>query len=123
MSHDPNFASDSDEFAAVRLRYDPVAKERSPTGEETIHILTPQTKVGEGPDEKVYGGENFGVVEQKVATVLGPMLGKGLIRVDAKVRRGMPNVRVFSSPSIYTYQLPPSAPHSAITPPALHAQG
>lgn len=102
MSQDPNCAPDSDEFAAVRLRYDPLAKERSPTAEETIHILTPQIRVGEGPDEKTYGGENFGVVEQKVATVLGPMLGKGLIRVDAKVRRGMPNVRPPTSrPAIY----------------------
>ncbi|KAF8578440.1 hypothetical protein K439DRAFT_1528852 [Ramaria rubella] len=67
MSQDPNFAHDSDEFAAIK---------------------------SEGPDEKVVGGDNFGVVEQKVATVLGPMLGKGLIRVDAKVRRGMPNLPI-----------------------------
>jgi SWI/SNF-related matrix-associated actin-dependent regulator of chromatin subfamily A3 len=93
-SLDPSSLSDSDDFASVRLRYDPIAKERSPTGDETIHILTPQTKYGEGADEKVYGGDNFGVVEQKVATVLGPMLGKGLIRVDAKIRRGVPNVSI-----------------------------
>ncbi|KAF8519105.1 SNF2 family N-terminal domain-containing protein [Hysterangium stoloniferum] len=85
---------DCDEFAAVRLRYDPLAKERSPTAEETIHISTPQTKTGEGADERSFGGDNFGVVEQKVASVLGPMLGKGLIRVDAKVRRGMPNLPI-----------------------------
>lgn len=92
MSQDHNNPSEPDDFAAVRLRYDPMAKERSPTGDETIHILTPQTKIGEGVDERVFGGDNFGVVEQKVATVLGPMLGKGLIRVDGKVRRGIPNV-------------------------------
>ena len=112
-SHDHSNLSESDDFASVRLRYDPIAKERSPTGDETIQILTPQTKFGEGADEKVYGGENFGVVEQKVATVLGPMLGKGLIRVDAKIRRGVPNVGVsivcvISMTYLFTFSSPSS---------------
>ena len=76
----------------MRLIYDQLAKERSPSAEETIHISTPVVKSGEGEMERSFGGENFGVVEQKVATVLGPMLGKGLVRVDAKIRRGAPNV-------------------------------
>ncbi len=46
------------------------------------------------PSGEIVQGENFGVVEQKAANVLGPMLGKGLIRVDAKVRRAVPNVCV-----------------------------
>ncbi|KIJ45051.1 hypothetical protein M422DRAFT_29907 [Sphaerobolus stellatus SS14] len=95
---DPTLPPDEQqgEFASVRLRYDQLAKERNPLAEETIHILTPQWKVGEGDNEKVCGGDNFGVVEQRVATVLGPMLGKGLIRVDAKIRRGAPNLPILS---------------------------
>ena len=76
-------------WATVRLQHDPIAKQRSPNSEETVHIKTPPTRTAAG---EILVGENFGVVEQKVATVLGPMLGKGLIRIDAKVRRGSPNV-------------------------------
>ena len=64
---------------------------------ETIHIRTPNMQ---GPSGEVVPGENFGVVEQKVATLLGPMLGKGLIRLDGKVRRGQPNVRKFKVPPL-----------------------
>ena len=123
MSTDPNMPSESDDFAPVRLRYDPLAKERSATGDETIHILTPQTKYGDGADEKLFGGDNFGVVEQRVATVLGPMLGKGLIRVDAKIRRGIPNVsidssRVFEHDTIYF-----SVAYPPVTSSLVHPQG
>lgn len=81
------------DWASVRLQHDPTAKQRNPKAEETIHIKTPPAKTVSG---EILPGENFGVVEQKVATVLGPMLGKGLIRIDAKVRRGVPNVRRIS---------------------------
>ena len=49
-------------------------------------------------------GDNFAVVEQKAATVLGPMLGKGLIRLDGRVRRGQPKVRIFDI-GTYTHKL------------------
>lgn len=81
------------EWATVRLQYDAALKQRNPNAEETIHIRTPSSRT---PSGEVVAGENFGVVEQKVATVLGPMLGRGLIRLDAKVRRGVPSV---SNPS------------------------
>lgn len=80
------------EWGPVKLHYDAMAKAKNPASQETIHILTPpMIKQGAAPGQ-VSPGENFGVVEQKVASVLGPMLGKGLIRIDAKVRRGVPNV-------------------------------
>ena len=41
---------------------------------------------------EVIGGETFGVVEDKAATALGPLLAKSLIRMDAMVRRGLSNV-------------------------------
>ena len=75
------------DWASVRLQYE--HNPQKPGGSETIHIKTPQ---GKGIKGEVIQGEIFGVVEQKVATSLGPMLGKGLIRLDAKVRRGQPNV-------------------------------
>ncbi|TDL28201.1 hypothetical protein BD410DRAFT_824903 [Rickenella mellea] len=81
----------STEWALVRLQYDATSKARNPSAEETIQIKTPQVKTLTG---EVQGGESFGVVEQKVATVLGPMLAKGLIRLDAKVRRGVPNLPI-----------------------------
>jgi SWI/SNF-related matrix-associated actin-dependent regulator of chromatin subfamily A3 len=74
------------EWIPVRLQH-----EHNPLkhDSETIHIQVPHTRT---PNGEIIAGEAFGVVEQKVATSLGPMLGKGLIRLDAKVRKGPPNV-------------------------------
>ncbi|KAI6162042.1 P-loop containing nucleoside triphosphate hydrolase protein [Pisolithus thermaeus] len=74
-----------DDWASVRLQYEH-NPQKAPTS-ETIHIKTPHIKgSSEAPQ-----GEVFGVVEQRVASHLGPMLGKGLIRLDAKVRRDQGN--------------------------------
>lgn len=71
------------DWAPVRLHYEHNATK--PSGStETINIRPPSMK---GPNGDIIPGETFAVVEQKVATVLGPMLGKGLIRLDAKIRR------------------------------------
>ncbi|KAJ7900166.1 SNF2 family N-terminal domain-containing protein [Mycena olivaceomarginata] len=78
-----------DEWAPVRLQYE--HNPSKPGGAETIHIKAPQ---GRAPNGDQFLGEAFGVVEQKVATALGPMLGKGLIRLDAKVRKGPPNLPI-----------------------------
>jgi SWI/SNF-related matrix-associated actin-dependent regulator of chromatin subfamily A3 len=75
------------EWAPVRLNYEHNPSKIS--GHDTIHIRTPTSK---GTLGETLGGETFGVVEQKIASILGPMLGKGLIRLDAKVRKGLPNV-------------------------------
>ncbi|KAJ7786133.1 SNF2 family DNA-dependent ATPase [Mycena metata] len=79
----------SEEWAAVRLQYE--HNPNKPGGAETIHIKAPQ---GRAPTGEQFLGEAFGVVEQKVATALGPMLGKGLIRLDAKVKKGQPNLPI-----------------------------
>ncbi|KAJ7092552.1 SNF2 family N-terminal domain-containing protein [Mycena epipterygia] len=79
----------NDEWAPVRLQYE--HNPNKPGGAETIHIKAPQ---GRAPNGDQFLGEAFGVVEQKVATALGPMLGKGLIRLDAKVRKGPPNLPI-----------------------------
>ncbi|KAJ6627095.1 SNF2 family N-terminal domain-containing protein [Mycena sp. CBHHK59/15] len=78
-----------EEWAPVRLQYEHSLNK--PGGAETIHIKAPQ---GRAPNGDQFLGEAFGVVEQKVATALGPMLGKGLIRLDAKVRKGPPNLPI-----------------------------
>ena len=75
------------EWAPVRLNYEYNPSKTS--GQDTIHIRTPTSRGSLGES---LGGETFGVVEQKVASTVGPMLGKGLIRLEAKVRKGMPNV-------------------------------
>ncbi|TFK36877.1 SNF2 family DNA-dependent ATPase [Crucibulum laeve] len=79
----------SEEWAPVRLQYE--HNPNKPGGSETIHIKTPN---GRTPNGDAVIGDAFGVVEQKVATSLGPMLGKGLIRLDAKVRKGPPNLPI-----------------------------
>ena len=75
------------EWAPVRLNYEHNVSKSS--GQDTIHIRTPTSRGSLG---EPLGGETFGVVEQKIASTVGPMLGKGLIRLEAKVRKGMPNV-------------------------------
>ena len=75
------------DWASVRLHY-----EHDPSknpGQDTIHIRTPTSR---GTLGESLGGEAFGVVEKKVASTVGPMLGKGLIRLEAKVRKGLPHV-------------------------------
>ncbi len=75
---------DSD-WAPVRLQYEHVEGNGTPgSSSENINIRPPSVK---GHNGEIIPGETFAVVEQRVATHLGPMLGKGLIRLDAKIRR------------------------------------
>lgn len=83
----PRDSSSDNEYTSVRLQYE--HNPNKPGCSETIHIKTPTARGGNG---ELIPGEQFGVVEQKVATSLGPMLGKGLIRLDAKIRKGRPGV-------------------------------
>ena len=82
-----------DEWAPVRLQHE--HNPNKPGGSETIHIISPNVRVSTGD---IIQGEVFGVVEQKVATALGPMMTKGLIRLEAKVQRGGINVSNTASP-------------------------
>jgi len=69
------------EWVPVRFEY-----ESSKTaGKEAIHIKSPSAR---GPSGESMPGETFGMIEQKVANHLGPMLGRGLIRLDSKICRG-----------------------------------
>ncbi|KAI0307676.1 SNF2 family N-terminal domain-containing protein [Multifurca ochricompacta] len=82
ISHSEPSSSDP-VWGPVRLQY-----ERTPhhTGsEDTVHIKTPNKR---SPHGEIHPGENFAVVEKRVASILGPMLGKGLIRLDSRIRRG-----------------------------------
>ena len=76
-----------DDFVPVRLRYDDAAKKRVRTPgseEETIQVTVPQYKNANG---EIGGGEEFGVVESRIAGVLGPLMAKVLVRLEATVRR------------------------------------
>jgi len=106
----------SEEWAPVRLQYE--HNPNKPGGSETIHIRTPH---GRGPNGEAIPGEGFAVIEQKVATALGPMLGKGLIRLDAKVKKGPPNVSLrFCQHTRLTCL---AASHSSFTDAGLHPEG
>ncbi|KAH9176837.1 P-loop containing nucleoside triphosphate hydrolase protein [Lactarius sanguifluus] len=70
-------------WGPVRLQYERTP--HHPGSEDTVHIKTPNRR---GPHGEIHPGEDFAIVEQKVASILGPMLGKGLIRVDARIRKG-----------------------------------
>ena len=72
------------EWAPVRLSYE--RNPSKPSGQDTIHIRTPTSR---GTLGESLGGETFAVVEQKIASAVGPMLGKGLIRLEAKVRKAL----------------------------------
>ncbi|KAG5647573.1 hypothetical protein DXG03_008926 [Asterophora parasitica] len=85
----PQDPSSDSEWAPVRLQHE--HNPHKPGGSETIHIRAPHIR---GPNGEPIPADAFGVVEQKVATSIGPMLGKGLIRVDAKVRKGPPNLPI-----------------------------
>lgn len=74
-----------DDFAPVILKYDPAGRERSANGDETINAIPPSPiRVDDSEDPFA---NTCGVVVQKVANVIGPMLGKGLIKVEAHVKR------------------------------------
>ncbi|TFK77265.1 hypothetical protein BDN72DRAFT_807909 [Pluteus cervinus] len=89
QARDPN--SGFAEWAIARLQHE--HSTNNPPGPETIKIKTPHIR---GPNGETYASETFGVVEQKVANVLGPMLAKGLIRLDSMVRKGPPNLPILA---------------------------
>ena len=93
----PDYGPQDFDWAPVRLQYEHV--DSKPSGSsETINIRPPSVK---GPNGEIIPGETFAVVEQKVATHLGPMLGKGLIRLDAKIRRGSRTVSGYALQSVH----------------------
>ncbi|KAJ1301553.1 hypothetical protein OPQ81_008801 [Rhizoctonia solani] len=72
----------------VKLRYD-ASKKRvgsvvgGNSNDQTINIASPTTSAGPG--------EDFGVVDQKAANVLAPLMERGLIRQEARVVKGSEN--------------------------------
>ncbi|CEL53826.1 hypothetical protein RSOLAG1IB_06607 [Rhizoctonia solani AG-1 IB] len=72
----------------VKLRYDASKKRMgslvgSNSNDQTINIASPTTSAGPG--------EDFGVVDQKAANVLAPLMERGLIRTEARVVKGSEN--------------------------------
>ncbi|KAF9527782.1 SNF2 family N-terminal domain-containing protein [Crepidotus variabilis] len=76
------------EWVPVRLIY-----EHTPHKEvkENISIRTPSSR---GLNGETLPGDTFAVVEKKAAASLGPMLGKGLIRLDCMIRKGPSNLPI-----------------------------
>ncbi|KAJ7482491.1 hypothetical protein FB451DRAFT_1393833 [Mycena latifolia] len=79
-----SLSTTDEEWAPVRLKY-----RKSGAGAHVIHISAPAVHA---PDGKRIPSKAFGVIEEKAATFLGPSLGKKLIRLDAKIRRGISNL-------------------------------
>ncbi|KEP49229.1 SNF2 family DNA-dependent ATPase [Rhizoctonia solani 123E] len=72
----------------VKLRYDSSKKRigsvvGTSSTDQTINIASPTTSAGPG--------EDFGVVDQKAANVLAPLMERGLIRQEARVVKGSEN--------------------------------
>ena len=76
-----------------------------------------------GPSTDAPHGETFGVIEQRIASHLGPMLGKGLIRLDAKVHRGQGNVSATKVFILFVGSFSTPAPYSAFANACVHTQG
>ena len=74
-----------EEWAPVSLNYEPSSSEKQ--GSIRIRIPTSRGSRVKPPLE-----EPFGAVEQKMASKLGPILGEGTIRLEAKVHKGLLNV-------------------------------
>jgi len=85
----------AEEWVPVRLQYEQTPQKAGAA--DTIHIKTPGGRL---PSGEIIPSEPFALIEQKVATSLGPMLGKGLIRLDAMVRKAAPGVCRLLNPSI-----------------------
>ena len=75
-------------WGPVRLQYE--RSSHHPGSEDSISIKTPNKRT---PHGEIHPGESFAIIERRVASVLGPMLAKGLIRVDSRIRRGNRHVR------------------------------
>jgi SWI/SNF-related matrix-associated actin-dependent regulator of chromatin subfamily A3 len=85
----PSEPSGSDPvWGPVRLQYERTHHHSG--SEDTIQIRTPNKRSLQG---EIYPGENFAVVERRASSILAPMLGKGLIRLDSRIRRGNRHVR------------------------------
>ena len=105
-------------WGPVRLQYE--RSSHHPGSEDTVSIMTPNKRTQHG---EIHPGENFAVIERRVASVLGPMLGKGLIRVDSRIRRGNRHVRSMQSFSSLNLISIRTAPGSPTRGPCVHAQG
>ncbi|KAG7450692.1 uncharacterized protein BT62DRAFT_885418 [Guyanagaster necrorhizus] len=74
-----NLASPQVEWGSVKLQYEHAPKPDGTT--DNLNIKTPT-------------GDPFGIVEHKVASSLGHMVGKGLIRLEAKVQKCRSNAPI-----------------------------
>lgn len=86
----PNQPNAFEDWAPIRLIYEHTPKKAE--GSETIHIRVPIPRENEIPAGEP--NETFAVVEQKVATVIGPTLQQGHIRLEGKIRRGLPGLPI-----------------------------
>lgn len=76
-----------EEWTVVSLVYEQNHPKGS--GRDLIHIRTPTSR---GASNETLGGDTFGMIELEVVDIVGPLLGKRVVRVEARIRKGFPNV-------------------------------
>ena len=121
------------EWAVVRLHPDPHSFPSTEAsfpglgtpfrGSETIHLRAPTERT---PTGITIPGQEFGVLEQRVSHCIGLMLLRGVIRIEAKIRRGNPPVRTFLSFVLLDQpcsRSPRPAPYHADAFPCVHPKG
>lgn len=105
-------------WGPVRLQYE--RSSHHPGSEDTVSIMVPYART---PHGEIHPGENFAVIEQRVASVLGPMIGKSLIRAESRIRRGNRHVcsmQTFSRLNLISIRIAPGSPARG---PCIYAQG
>jgi SWI/SNF-related matrix-associated actin-dependent regulator of chromatin subfamily A3 len=105
-------------WGPVRLQYERTHHHSG--SEDIIQIRTPNKKSLQG---EIYPGENFAVVEQRASSILGPMLGKSLIRLDSRIRRGIRHVRASYCSYFSSLDMNRTAPCSPARGPCIHSEG
>ncbi len=70
LSMDPTNFNGANDWVSVRLKFDPAM---APSMEQTIHISSPPSRA---PTGELIPGDQFGVVETKISSVLGPLMGE-----------------------------------------------
>ncbi|KAJ7865375.1 hypothetical protein B0H13DRAFT_2353043 [Mycena leptocephala] len=82
-----------EEWAPVCLQYVVYPRKGGAGTYVPPHVINILAPAALAPDGKQIPSEVFGIIEEKAATALGPMLEKGLIRLGAKIRRDPANLR------------------------------
>lgn len=92
MLHHTPLANNAIEWASVSLKYEYDEE----LDRKTVRLWT---RPARHPDGSIIPAEVFGAVQRKVASVIGPMLERHLIRLVARIRKADKVCPIFIFPS------------------------